>query len=160
MSAHQVAQSVPDAFVEERWQPGVRFMRQKKRKLIFWDSEGGPNRPTIITLDPEGMSNAEYLAAVHAAADDLIEEAICYFVGGAEGPVKIGHAKNMRNRLVALQNGSPVRLSVLATASGGLTRETAYHFQFAEYRLHGEWFERVPAIQAEIERLNRASMTA
>jgi hypothetical protein len=125
----------------------------QKRRLLFWEvNERG--RPVVVSISPEGMDDAEYLAAVHKMADELTDEAICYFVGGEDGPVKIGYAKDPKRRLVDLQNGSPVRLSILAQTSGGLTRETAYHYQFAKFRLHGEWFERCPDIEAEIARLN------
>jgi hypothetical protein len=35
-----------------------------------------------------------------------------------------------------------------------VAREKMYHRRFAHRRLHGEWFERCPEIEAEIERLN------
>lgn len=77
-----------------------------------------------------------------------------YFVGAEEGLIKIGFATKVKDRLASLQTGSPVRLMVLATRPGCITQETAYHQQFAAYRVHGEWFERSPAIMSEIESLN------
>jgi hypothetical protein len=80
---------------------------------------------------------------------------IVYFVGGEAGPVKIGFTQQpMKARLVCIQNGSPVKLHVLATTPGFKQLERIYHKQFAAYRLHGEWFERSPELLAEIERLN------
>jgi hypothetical protein len=78
-----------------------------------------------------------------------------YFVGGETGPVKIGFTQQpIKERLKCIQNGSPVKLYVLATQPARRQREGVYHRQFAKYRLHGEWFERSPEIQAEIDRLN------
>ena len=78
---------------------------------------------------------------------------IVYFVGGETGPVKIGWTQQpIKARLVCIQNGSPVKLHVLATANRHRIAEKHYHREFAAYRLHGEWFERCPEIEAEIER--------
>lgn len=80
---------------------------------------------------------------------------LVYFVGGKEGPVKIGFTQQpIKERLKCIQNGSPVKLFVLATQAAPRAKERLYHKQFAAFRLHGEWFERAPEIQAVIERLN------
>lgn len=76
-----------------------------------------------------------------------------YFVAGEIGAVKIGSARDAEKRLRDLQCGSPIPLRILATVSGGLKVEAEYHRRFAAHRLHGEWFERVPEIEAEIARL-------
>lgn len=81
---------------------------------------------------------------------------IVYFVGGETGPVKIGWTQQpIKERLKCIQSGSPVKLRVLATANRHRIGERQYHRQFAQYRLHGEWFERTPEIEVEIERLSR-----
>lgn len=81
---------------------------------------------------------------------------LVYFVGGLEGPVKIGFTQQpIKDRLVCIQNGSPVKLHVLATLPAHRQRERVYHRLFAPYRLHGEWFERHPDIQMEINWINR-----
>lgn len=81
---------------------------------------------------------------------------ICYFIGGEEGPIKIGHTVDIKVRLGTLRLSSPLWLEVLASRSGGAGREAAYHQQFAAHRLHGEWFTRHPDILAEIDRLNQS----
>lgn len=48
----------------------------------------------------------------------------------------------------------PQTLGILALRNGAKAREVAYHEQFSEHRLHGEWFERCPEIEAEIARLS------
>ena len=108
------------------------------------------------TIDPpcEQLSDEEWLAEMHRHADEDEGVAKCYFIGGEEGPVKIGYSIDAKSRLRAIQLYSPIKLQILALASGGIARESAYHFQFREARLHGEWFERTPEIIAEIERLS------
>ena len=81
-------------------------------------------------------------------------QVMAYFIGAETGPVKIGQTTDIRRRLSALQVASPVRLTLLAVCRGGC-QERMYHSQFAHSRLHGEWFERTPEIEAEIARLNR-----
>lgn len=77
-----------------------------------------------------------------------------YFIGGEVGAVKIGFAVSPKSRLGDLQCGSPIKLEILATVAGMPRDERDYHKRFAAHRLHREWFERVPEILAEIERLN------
>lgn len=78
-----------------------------------------------------------------------------YFIGGTDtGDIKIGFSANPSDRRKALQTSSPVRLEILATLPGKIAVEGAYHKRFADHRLTGEWFERCPAILAEIRRLN------
>lgn len=103
------------------------------------------------------MTEAAYIASLHELADKAAEFAMCYFIGGDEGPIKIGHSVNVADRLRAFQMGCPVKLKVYATAPGGEAREAAYHWQFQAARLHGEWFERTPELVAEIERLTSAN---
>lgn len=79
---------------------------------------------------------------------------VVYFIGGADGPIKIGVAVNPIIRLNTLQTGNPAKLSILATVRGGMRQERIYHKQFAATRLQGEWFERTPELLAEIEWLS------
>jgi len=91
---------------------------------------------------------------LHRAADlSSYRRQVCYFIGAEVGPVKIGYSQCPSIRLAQLQRSSPVPLSILAAAYGGKDRERAYHFEFAEFRLHNEWFERDAAIISEIEKL-------
>jgi len=79
---------------------------------------------------------------------------VVYFIGGDEGPVKIGMTTNLALRLQHMQTGSPIELKVLATVAGGAEVERGYHAAFANYRIRGEWFERSPAIVQEINYLS------
>jgi hypothetical protein len=84
------------------------------------------------------------------------ESGVTYFIGGDVGAIKIGRSVNLEVRLKDIQACSPIPLRVLATRKG-VSREQLYHKKFAAYRLHGEWFERCPEIEAEIERLANPS---
>jgi hypothetical protein len=82
---------------------------------------------------------------------------VVYFIGGNDGPVKIGFTNHLEHRLATLRCSSPVPLGVLATVEGPPELERDYHRRFAAHRLHGEWFARCPEIEAEIERLTTHS---
>ena len=93
-------------------------------------------------------------AAANARPFKCPENHLVYFVGGVDGPIKIGWTQQpIKARLKCIQNGSPVKLHVLATQRAPRAREGFYHRHFAAHRLHGEWFTRHPDILAEIERL-------
>jgi hypothetical protein len=80
---------------------------------------------------------------------------LIYFVGSDGGAIKIGFTQQpIKARLKCIQNGSPVKLHVLATQNAPRERERVYHDRFRAHRLHGEWFTPHPDILAEIERLS------
>jgi hypothetical protein len=109
---------------------------------------------------PEPIARRQHVERLHADADKRPpHKGLCYFIGGDVGAIKIGFSVSVKSRLQALRSASPIPLDILATCPGGEARETAYHFQFDEHRLHGEWFERHHDILAEIERLNASAPT-
>jgi hypothetical protein len=60
-----------------------------------------------------------------------------YFISNGQA-VKIGRAKDARQRLAALQIASPTPLYLLFVLEGD--HEKLYHTRYAVHRLHGEWF--------------------
>jgi hypothetical protein len=60
-----------------------------------------------------------------------------YFIGPAEGMVKIGFTTDVATRLKRLQCGSPVPLYILARVDGPSTMEREYHRRFEFARAHG-----------------------
>ena|SRR5690554_3207031 len=57
------------------------------------------------------------------------------------GPVKIGRANDVGQRLAQHQCGSPFELRVLKVFRGvHLSMERDLHEQYRDFRLHGEWF--------------------
>lgn len=73
-----------------------------------------------------------------------------YFVGGDEGPIKIGMSQYepTSQRLHELKTMSPIPLKVYYKqwVSDRFTFETRIHHELAESRLHGEWFDRDVAL--------------
>jgi hypothetical protein len=104
--------------------------------------------------DPDAPPPLPLSVTLHNIADNCGEFGWCYFIGGVDGPIKIGFSVSVKDRLRNIQTCSPVELCLLAKAPGGRHRESAYHYQFQDHRLHGEWFERCDEIEAEIRRLN------
>jgi hypothetical protein len=146
-----------EAVVLELWRCGrlriVQMSARSKLLVVFEsvkafcaDDHKAPNPELGIALPKH-----EYL---HMMADKADTNSVCYFIGGGNGPVKIGHSADPEARMLSFQTGHPYKLKILATRDGGVSRERAYHSQFAKHHLRGEWFERCPEILAEIERLN------
>lgn len=79
-----------------------------------------------------------------------------YFLRRADGvgPIKIGCSVVPAARLKAMQVWSPHPLEVAAAVPGGFNDEKRLHNQFAEYRLHGEWFEPAPPLLALVARIH------
>jgi excisionase family DNA binding protein len=77
-----------------------------------------------------------------------------YFIGGTDGPIKIGISDDVDKRIVQLQTGSAWKLRVMARIIGDRELEQHYHTKFALYRMEGEWFARAQPIINEITRLN------
>jgi hypothetical protein len=82
-----------------------------------------------------------------------LEQLVYFIQSGNDGPIKIGIASRPQERLAGLQTGHHDELRMLCITAGGLEQERAYHAQFAEHRIRGEWFSPHPDILAEIERL-------
>lgn len=54
--------------------------------------------------------------------------------------VKIGFTKDLKKRLVALQNANPTELSVLKTINGGFHEEQIIHRKLSKHHHRLEWF--------------------
>jgi len=62
---------------------------------------------------------------------------------GERGPIKIGRTENPAQRLVTLQQGNAERLRGIAAWVAVSIEEKQLHQEFADVRLHGEWFQPV-----------------
>jgi hypothetical protein len=71
---------------------------------------------------------------------------VVYFIGGAEGPVKVGWTKTLTRRLSEFQTGNWQELRVLGTMIASADLEIRCHQALREHRVRGEWFEREPAL--------------
>jgi transposase-like protein len=80
---------------------------------------------------------------------------LVYFMRRADGvgPIKIGCSAWPERRLSALQIWSPHPLEIVASCQGAFADERRLHRQFADCRLHGEWFEATPELLATIARV-------
>lgn len=121
-------------------------------------------RDTLREAAESGLRAIEAESAARARAraeasytfieGNLCDRSTVYFIGSTDGPIKIGIALDVSKRLKGLQTSHPSKLAVLATTAGGREQEKAYHCQFADSRMAGEWFERTPELLGEIERLS------
>lgn len=76
---------------------------------------------------------------------------VVYFIEGeGTGLVKIGFAESVSSRISQMRTGSPVRLILLCTITGGKDVEREMHRRFSADRSHGEWFRLSDAIKAFI----------
>ena len=64
-----------------------------------------------------------------------------YFVqAGTDGPIKIGHAKDVAVRIANIQSSAHEQLIVLTVMDGGVTDEKILHRRFVRHNIRGEWF--------------------
>jgi len=62
-----------------------------------------------------------------------------YFIqAGTDGPVKIGVAKDVEQRIKELQTGCPDDLRLIGRIQGNF--ESELHQRFSQFRVRGEWF--------------------
>lgn len=103
--------------------------------------------------DNEFMGHYQLLCDLFGVGPRPDDPRSVYFMGWRDGPIKIGLAINVKTRRDTLQVACPYELEVYATTAGGLLAEIDYHTRFDAHHLRGEWFERCPEIEAEIDRL-------
>lgn len=98
---------------------------------------------------------AEIIPLPHLRVVDTTPDTMVYFIRKGEfGPIKIGYARDPRQRIREIQTGSETRLHLLAVVQGGRDLERQLHEEFSEYRLEGEWFRPVPKIKARIRKFS------
>lgn len=88
-----------------------------------------------------------------------------YFVqcGDDAGPIKIGHATDLRGRLDKMQIGCPYLLRLLASffIKGGVqSAESMLHERFAAHWIRGEWFACTPELLDTAEQLKSLNQEA
>lgn len=60
--------------------------------------------------------------------------------------IKIGYTIDPVKRFMGMLTVSPAPLSLLGSIWGGPQKELEIHAKLDAYRLHGEWFKKVPAV--------------
>jgi hypothetical protein len=137
--------------------PAIRFIERRGLYYIVWYERGTERLRCTGTPDRQEAERVLLAFRGDGTLPETLayrhEDQFVYFIGGDVGAIKIGLTIAPHKRLRSLQSGSPILLRVLATTQGARETEADYHERFAEHRLHGEWFARVPEILAEIERL-------
>lgn len=78
------------------------------------------------------------------------ENSEVYFVQSGDF-IKIGYSKNVSERLVTMQTGSPTELILIATIPGSVITEERIHRLFERLYHRGEWFRRTPQLMAYID---------
>ena len=56
------------------------------------------------------------------------------------GPIKVGFAKNVIERIVQLQTGNPYQLNILAYYAGNENDEKQIQYLLRDSNIRGEWF--------------------
>lgn len=114
----------------------------------------------------DGPVSSVRLMAEHRKARNIVKQTktlpqqrkcYIYFIGTPSGhAIKIGRAEDIQRRIAHLQIAHPEPLSLLAAIEGNAATERAYHKQFREHKMSGEWFASHPDILAEIDRIKAA----
>ena len=112
-------------------------IRPARRRLI---ALGDPSRALYTPPSPRERYQARGRTRRTRFVQDYQPGETYTYLIGAEGSdlVKIGYAKDPDKRVMFLQTGSPMRLSILWAERGSY--EAALHAEFREVLAHGEWF--------------------
>lgn len=95
----------------------------------------------LVRHAADGYAVAEHCCFGNVDANAAPTRAGIYFVQqGADGPIKIGKANNVRDRMRGLQTSNPYPLRLLGVVDGGMSEEADLHRRFADARMQGEWF--------------------
>ena len=124
-------------------------------KYYHYDFQHGGRRyhgsTATADLEKARAFEAALKSQVKGGAPDIVcqprSKRLVYIVEGVSTRmVKIGSAINVAGRLANLQCGSPDKLNLLWSGSGGVNAETMAHREMASSRAHGEWFRPTTAI--------------
>lgn len=111
----------------------------------------------LTVLDPKRLAVAKaslelYQQEIELRGQPPIEHKLDrsttrYVYFARRGPiVKIGIATNPHERMRALETGAGAPVQLLGAIVGTAELEKSVHQQFRAHRVHGEWFNAVPAI--------------
>lgn len=77
---------------------------------------------------------------------DRARDFVYFIQSGANGPIKIGLARDPAERLDNLQVGNPETLSLVATLEGSFAVESFLHALFRRHLIRGEWYRPAPEL--------------
>ncbi len=95
-----------------------------------------------------------------AAGDARAARERVYFVqmvlpGDIGGPIKIGFAADVPDRLRQLQTASPYEIRLIVSVPGGESREVEIHNRLQAARIRGEWFQPKDSVLNEMRAMIR-----
>ncbi len=109
--------------------------------MVCFDEDGRRSRRTFITEDDA----LEFLDKFNTDAlwPPGPDGTFVYFIQmGEDGPIKIGHSRDVGRRLKSMQTSCPALLRLLGTIAGA--QECLVHVRFHHLRIAGEWFRAEP----------------
>lgn len=125
---------------------------------LTWDDDA----PTYVTVDRSWLMlladeiedvSPGYLDEIRESLEEMVNRttlsAGVYFIKSGNA-VKIGMSKDVPGRLRTLRTMSPLPLELLGVIPGGRDEEALLHREWAELRLHGEWFQATPDLIGHI----------
>jgi len=106
-----------------------------------------PGRPTLMKRWgwPSNRVRRVQLGQ-QVAAPQSTRLGFVYFIGGVDGPMKVGFSVDPDRRLRALQTANPKTLRVWGAIAGPPELESHIHERLSATRTRGEWFERTAAL--------------
>lgn len=136
------------------WQTGEN--RPRIPQISFTDGEEGvillpaENRRISGLFSENRGQSFERVSGMNGKSDAT---GWVYFIRapGPNGLVKIGFARQPVQRLIDLQIGSPVELTLIGCHRGTMADETGWHRRFAHLRVRGEWFRYEPDLRKAIK---------
>lgn len=147
MEAQEVAQSVPEKFYY-----GPDSIVAPHLPI------GSPERAELFDRLRETFVE-DWKAAELAVAREIEEaKGDLYFIR-CDHAVKIGHTRNIANRLGNMQVNSPHEIDCLLLLKGRGRDEKKWHRRFAGARIRGEWFRLTPELEAAIHEARAEQMT-
>jgi len=122
-----------------------RICRHRGMYAVEWYEDWKRRRHTL------GTNDAEHAKVMFKQWDQpgrisprraLRGKYTVYFAqcNGSDGPIKIGIARSVPERLRGLQQSNPYPIAALGVMDGGRELEADLHSRFAATRITGEWF--------------------
>lgn len=117
--------------------------------------DGAPKIANAALADEEWARNTRPRVDHPRRATSRPHKQWVYFIQCTAGPIKIGVAVDVEERLRTLQCGSPFELRLIARVPGGYDLEADLHRRLCEHRLHGEWFANTPVVLRVLEEVTQ-----
>lgn len=102
---------------------------------------------------PAGRRTPDYYRRLRLKQFKEAGGAVYFIRAKTGGPVKIGFATDVDDRLRALQTSHHSELELVNAIGGSYADENALHERFKAYRLKGEWFRLTGALKRYLDKL-------